>query len=98
VALGARPHRDADSVRRVPRDGEALPLDQTSYQVIFYETDEQTAATIFSEPKTLNNLSIPIIGSSACGTAPFWQTASQAVGGYAAMANFFVDVNAPSQY
>ena len=91
-------------------DNEALPLDQTSYQVeltkmiaakpdvIFYETDEQTAATIFSELKTLNNLSIPIIGSSACGTAPFWQTASQAIGGYAAMAKFFVDVNAPSQY
>ena len=91
-------------------DNEALPLDQTSYQVeltkmiaakpdvIFYETDEQTAATIFSELKTLNNLAIPIIGSSACGTAPFWQTASAAVGGYAAMAKFFVDVNAPSQY
>ncbi|MGH7721740.1 MAG: ABC transporter substrate-binding protein [Candidatus Dormibacteria bacterium] len=91
-------------------DNEVLPLDQTSYQVelakmiaakpdvIFYETDEQTAATIFSELKTLNNLSIPIIGTSATGTGPFWQTASQAVGGYAEMAKFFVDVNAPSQY
>ena len=91
-------------------DNESLPLDQTSYQVelakmiaakpdvIFYETDEQTAATIFSELKTLNNLSIPIIGTSATGTGPFWQTASTAVGGYAEMAKFFVDVNAPSQY
>jgi len=91
-------------------DNEVLPLDQSSYQVelakmiaakpdvIFYETDEQTAATIFSELKTLNNLSIPIIGTSATGTGPFWQTASAAVGGYAQMAKFFVDVNAPSQY
>lgn len=91
-------------------DNESLPLDQSSYQVelakviaakpdvIFYETDEQTAATIFSELKSLNNLSIPIIGTSATGTGPFWQTASQAVGGYAAMAKFFTDVNAPNQY
>jgi ABC-type branched-subunit amino acid transport system substrate-binding protein len=91
-------------------DNEVLPLDQTSYQVelakmiaakpdvIFYETDEQTAATIFSELKSLNNRSIPIVGTSATGTGPFWQTASQAVGGYAEMAKFFVDVNAPSQY
>lgn len=91
-------------------DNEALPLDQTSYQVelskvlakkpqvIFYETDPQTAATIFQELKSMNNLSIPVVGTSATATGPFWHTASQAVGGYSGMNKFFVDVTAPSQY
>lgn len=91
-------------------DNEALPLDQTSYQVelskvlakkpqvIFYETDPQTAATIFQELKSMNNLSIPVVGTSATATGPFWRTASQSVGGYSGMNKFFVDVTAPSQY
>lgn len=89
---------------------EALPLDQTSYQVelakvlaqrpqvIFYETDPQTAATIFGEMKSMDNLAIPVVGTSATATGPFWQTVSQAVGGYPVMNKFFVDVTAPSQY
>jgi ABC-type branched-subunit amino acid transport system substrate-binding protein len=91
-------------------DNEALPLDQTSYQVelskvlaakpqvIFYETDAQTAATIFQELKSMNNLSIPIVGTSATALGPFWQTASQAVGGYNVMNKFFIAIQSPSQY
>ena len=89
---------------------EALPLDQTSYQielsqvlaakpqVIFYETDPQTAATIFQELKSMNNLSIPVVGTGATAVGPFWETASQALGGYQEMNKFFVAINAPSQY
>lgn len=89
---------------------EALPLDQTSYQVeltkvlaakpqvIFYETDPQTAATIFQELKSMNNLSIPVVGTGATDVGPFWQTVSKALGGFAVMNKFFVAINAPSLY
>lgn len=87
---------------------EQLPLDQSSYQaeltkmlsshpdVIFTETDPQSAATMFSELKGMNGLSIPVIGTSATAIGPYWNTVSKAVGGVSAMNKFFTDITPPS--
>jgi branched-chain amino acid transport system substrate-binding protein len=87
---------------------EQLPLDQSSYQseltkmlsshpdVIFTETDPQSAATMFSELKGMNGLSIPVIGTSATAIGPYWSTVSKAVGGIGEMNKFFTDITPPS--
>jgi len=85
-----------------------LPLDASSYesqiaqvvaakpQVIFFETDPTTAATIFAEMKAVNNLSIPVVATSVAAEGPFWLTVQQAVGGYATMRRFMVSVTSPA--
>jgi branched-chain amino acid transport system substrate-binding protein len=75
---------------------EPLPLDQTSYdteiakalssnpQVILYETDSQTAATLFSELKTLEaGKVIPVIGTSFLSNLAWLTPVANAVGGFA---------------
>ncbi len=87
---------------------EQLPLDQTSYQaeltkmisahpdVIFTETDPQTAATMFSELKGMHGLTIPVVGTSATAIGPYWSTVAKAIGGVGVMNKFFVDITPPS--
>lgn len=71
---------------------EVLPQDQPSYrteiermfathpQVIFTESDPQTAATLFSELQQLHGLTIPVIGSPATATQDYVSAVTRAVG------------------
>lgn len=89
---------------------ESVPQDKSSYQaelnqmlsahpqVIFTETDPQSAATIFSEMKGMNNLAIPVVATSVASEGPFWTTVQNAVGGYSVISKFMVSITSPSQY
>lgn len=85
---------------------EKLPLDQTSYrvelqkmlaakpQMIFTETDGQTAATMFSELKQMNNLSIPVLGTDPTIVSSYTNAVSKAVGGFAVEGKFLYSCTA----
>ncbi|NMP24120.1 ABC transporter substrate-binding protein [Sulfobacillus harzensis] len=72
----------------------ALASDQSSYrtevekvaaahpQVIFTETDPQTAATLFANMKQLGILGIPTIGGQEVDVPAYFQAVANAVGGY----------------
>jgi branched-chain amino acid transport system substrate-binding protein len=81
----------------------AVALDQSSYrseiermlaahpQVVFTETDPQTAATFLSELKQLHGRLLPIIGTETTLEAPWLQATTRAVGA-AALRGSFVGV------
>ena len=81
----------------------AVALDQSSYrseiermlsthpQVVFTETDPQTAATFLSELKQLNGHILPVIGTETTLESPWLQAATRAVG-VAALRSAFVGV------
>lgn len=89
---------------------ESVPLDKSSYQVelnqvlsahpqvIFFEVDPQSGATIFSEIKGMNNFAIPAVGTDVAAEGPFWTTVQNAVGGYSVISKFMVAITNPSQY
>jgi branched-chain amino acid transport system substrate-binding protein len=80
---------------------EQLPVDQPSYrteitkmlaanpQVIFTESDPQTAATFYSELQQLHGLSIPVYGSNATSDQAYLSAVANAIGGNANLAKFF---------
>jgi len=77
-----------------------VALDQASYrteiqqmlaqqpQVIFTETDPQTAATFLSEVVQLNHTLLPTIGTETSFQAPYVQAVTQSVGNDQLSANF----------
>lgn len=81
---------------------EALPSDQASYrteveklarahpQVIFTETDPQTAATLFANMKQLGVLGIPTIGGQEVDVPAYFQAVAHAVGGYSEEKKFLM--------
>jgi ABC-type branched-subunit amino acid transport system substrate-binding protein len=80
---------------------EQLPVDQPSYrteitkmlaahpQVIFTESDPQTAATFYSELQQIHGLTIPVYGSNATSDQAYLGAVANAIGGNANLAKFF---------
>jgi branched-chain amino acid transport system substrate-binding protein len=88
---------------------EALPLDQSSYstviakvlsahpQVIMYETDPQTAATLFPELLSQENgQHIPVLGTSFLANIAWLKPVAAAVGGFTKLASFLTFLNTPT--
>lgn len=67
---------------------EAAKLAQAHPQVIFTETDPQTAGTFFSDMKELGILGTPVIGGQEVNTPQYFSDVAHAVGGYAAESKF----------
>lgn len=79
---------------------ETLTPDQTSYrseiakllaahpQVIFTETDDATAATFWSEMKSMHGLNIPTIGSGTTAGPDYYQAVTPAIGSTTALGTF----------
>lgn len=88
---------------------EPLPLDQTNYdteiasalssnpQVILYETDSQTAATLFSELTTLEaGKTVPVIGTSFLANLAWLTPVANAVGGFATLGQMVHFLSTPT--
>lgn len=88
----------------------SLTPDQASYrseilkvigakpQVIFTETDAQTAATLWSEMKQLHGLTIPVIGSGPTTGDDYYQAVTSALGDKAALGKFLRSVTFSTKY
>lgn len=67
---------------------EAAKLAQAKPQVIFTETDPQTAGTFFSNMKQLGALGTPVIGGGEVDSPQYFADVAKAVGGDAAESKF----------
>lgn len=86
-------------------DNEVLGLDQPSYrteilkmlkskpQVIFSETDSQSAGTLWSQLKQLHGLNIPVVGSGPTTGPDYFQAVSTALGNKTDVTKFLIQVN-----
>ncbi len=67
-------------------------------QVIFTETDSQTAATLWSEMQQLHGLTIPTVGSGPTTGADYFQAVSSATNSKTALGDFLQSVTFSTKY
>jgi ABC-type branched-subunit amino acid transport system substrate-binding protein len=91
-------------------DNEVLGLDQASYrteilkmlaakpQVIFTETDSQSAGTLWAQLKQLHGLTIPVVGSGPTTGPDYFQAVNTALHNKTDVTKFLIQVNQSSYH
>lgn len=77
---------------------EILKVVAANPQVIFTETDSQTAATLWSEMQQLHGLTIPVIGSGPTTGSDYFQAVSSALNSKTALGGFLKSVTFSTKY
>ncbi|MGH2441820.1 MAG: ABC transporter substrate-binding protein [Chloroflexota bacterium] len=77
---------------------EILKLVASHPQVIFTETDAQTAATLWSELKQIHGLTIPAVGSGPTTGPDYFQAVSAALGNKSSLGKFLTSETFSTKY
>jgi ABC-type branched-subunit amino acid transport system substrate-binding protein len=77
---------------------EILKLLSAHPQVIFTETDAQTAATLWSEMQQMHGLTIPVIGSGPTTGDDYYQAVTSALGSKTALGKFLISITFSTKY